>query len=283
MTAWSKVTQIDASPFDDASAYVSVNRARVDDRAPYVFKTHDGGKTWTAITAGLASAPVDAVRADPVKPGLLYASTETGVWVSFDDGAQWQSLQQNLPHTAARDLVVHGDDLIVATHGRGFWIMDDIRLLRQLTATPADTLFEPAVAYRIPRSVYPDTPVPPDEPQAENPPDGAILDYYLAGSAAVVTLEIRDARGVVVRAYASNDPPELSAQQIAEQLIPSYWLAPQHSLATTPGMHRWVWDLRGPPPRSPSERTTTRSAPRRTRRRARRVARARCRGRTRSR
>jgi photosystem II stability/assembly factor-like uncharacterized protein len=247
VTAWSKVTQIDASSFDDTSAYVSISRFRVDDRAPYIFRTHDAGKTWTAITNGLPDAPVDAVRADPVKPGLLYASTETGVWVSFDDGAQWQSLQQNLPHTSARDLVVHGDDLIVATHGRGFWIMDDIRALRQLSAGQGDTLFQPAPAYRIARSVYPDTPVPPDEPMAENPPSGAILDYFLAKPASVVTLEIRDAHGVV-RSYASTDPPELSPEQIADQLIPAYWLAPQHTLATTAGMHRWVWDLRRPPP-----------------------------------
>jgi photosystem II stability/assembly factor-like uncharacterized protein len=247
VTAWSKVTQIDASPFDDTSAYVSINRSRIDDRAPYIFKTHDAGKTWTAITIGLPSSPVNTVRADPVRPGLLYASTETGVWLSYDDGGQWQSLQQNLPHTSARDLVVHGDDLIVATHGRGFWVMDNIRVLRQWSAAQPDTLFEPPVAYRIPRSTYPDTPVPPDEPMAENPPTGAILDYYLAEPATSVRLEIRDARGVV-RSYASADPPELSAEQIAHQLIPAYWLAPQHALPATAGMHRWIWDLRGPPP-----------------------------------
>ncbi len=242
MTPWSKVTQLDASHFDDLTVYASVSRFRIDDQKPYIYKTHDSGKTWTAIVTGLPDDPVDAVREDPVRKGLLYAATERGVYASFDDGAHWESLQQNLPRTSARDIVVHGDDLIVATHGRGFWIMDDITALRQTWDVARDHLFAPAAAVRQPRSSYPDTPVPPDEPSADNPPTGAILDYYLAHDAPV-TLEIRDARGVV-RTFTSADPPELTDAEIAAQLIPDYWLRPRRTLAATAGMHRWVWDLR---------------------------------------
>ena len=249
VAAWSKVTQLEAGHFDDTTAYVSVSRFRIDDEKPYIYKTHDRGKTWTAITSGLPDDPVDAVREDPVRKGLLYASTERGVYVSFDDGAQWQSLQQNLPRTAVRDLVVHGNDLIVATHGRGFWIMDDITPLRQLGDLQHDALFKPAVAVRFPRSLSTDTPVPPDEPPAENPPTGAILDYYLAQPATgPVTLEILDARGQVVRRYASTDRLEVTDDQLAAELIPASWTRPHRQLATDAGVHRWVWDLRGERP-----------------------------------
>ncbi|HTJ42933.1 MAG TPA: hypothetical protein VL463_12605 [Kofleriaceae bacterium] len=248
VTAWSKVTQLDASHFDDTTVYASVSRLRVDDLAPYVYRTHDRGKTWTAITTGLPPAPVDAVREDPIRKGLLYAATENGVWVSFDDGDHWQSLQLNLPHTSVRDLVVHGDDLIVATHGRGFWILDDVTALRQVAATMPDTLFAPAVAIRTPRSTYPDTPIPPDEPMAENPPTGAILDYYLATPAKSVAIEILDDKNAVVRRYASDDPPEQTDEELAAQLIPASWAAPRRRLAITAGMHRWIWDLRRPRP-----------------------------------
>jgi photosystem II stability/assembly factor-like uncharacterized protein len=243
LTPWSKVTQLDASHFDDTTVYASVSRFRVDDLTPLIYKTHDGGKTWTLIASGLPASPVNAVREDPVRAGLLYAATENGVWVSFDDGADWQSLQLNLPATSVRDLVVHGDDLVAATHGRGFWILDEIAALRQIAATMPDTLFKPAVAYRMPRSLYPDTPVPPDEPLAENPPTGAILDYYLA-QPGPVTLEIVDEAGKVVRRFTSADPPELSDAELASQLIPAYWVQPRRTLGATAGMHRWVWDLR---------------------------------------
>ena len=253
LTPWSKVTQLEASHFDDTTAYASVSRFRIDDLAPYIYRTHDAGKTWTLITSGLPPGPVDAVREDPVRKGLLYASTENAVWVSFDDGASWQSLQHNLPHTSARDIVVHDRDLIVATHGRGFWIMDDITPLRQVAATMADTLFKPAPAYRVPHSLYPDTPVSPDEPLAENPPDGAVIDYYLTQPAqGAVTIEISDARGKKVRSFSSSDPPDQSPDEIAKQLIPSYWVRPHRTPETTAGGHRWVWDLRGERPLAPS-------------------------------
>ncbi|MEO8553093.1 MAG: glycoside hydrolase, partial [Kofleriaceae bacterium] len=245
VTPWSKITQLDASRFDDTTVYASVSRLRVDDLAPYIYRTHDGGKTWTAITTGLPPGPVDAVRADPVRRGLLYASTETGVWMSFDDGDHWQTLQLNLPHTSVRDIVVHDRDLIAATHGRAFWILDDLTPLRQVAATMADTLIKPAPAYRLPRSTGTDTPVPIDEPAAENPPNGAVIDYYLATAVTgVVTLEIVDPKGDVVRRFASSDPPELTDEELAKQLIPAAWVQPRVKLATTPGMHRWVWDLR---------------------------------------
>jgi photosystem II stability/assembly factor-like uncharacterized protein len=253
LTAWSKVTQLEASHFDDTTAYASVSRFRIDDLAPYIYRTHDSGKTWTLITSGLPPGPVDAVREDPVRKGLLYASTENAVWVSFDDGASWQSLQRNLPHTSARDIVVHDRDLIVATHGRGFWIMDDITPLRQVAAAMADTLHKPAPAYRVPHSLYPDTPIPPDEPLAENPPTGAVIDYYLAQPAqGAVTIEISDARGKKLRSFSSSDPPDQSPEEVAKQLIPSYWLRPHRTLETGAGGHRWVWDLRGERPLAPS-------------------------------
>src|SRR6202167_1594496 len=245
---WSKVTQMTASHFDDQSAYASVSRFRIDDLHPYVYRTHDAGKTWQLIIKGLPdNAPVDIVREDPVRKGLLFAGTETSVWISFDDGDHWQSLQQNLPHSSMRDLWIHDDDLIVATHGRSFWILDDISPLRQIdtTATSADAfLFKPASAYRVKRDTNTDTPIPPDEPPGQNPPDGAIIDYSLGQSiSGPVTLEILDSRGPVVRRYASTDKPDMTQEQLENQLIPLYWLRPQKILAATPGMHRWVWDL----------------------------------------
>ncbi|MGH7120423.1 MAG: WD40/YVTN/BNR-like repeat-containing protein, partial [Acetobacteraceae bacterium] len=200
LTPWSKVTQITASHFDDESAYASVSRFRIDDLRPYIYSTHDGGKTWQLINTGLPdAAPVDTVREDPVREGLLFAGTETGVWVSFDDGDHWQSLQLNLPHTSMRDLWIHGHDLIGATHGRSFWILDDITPLEQLTDAVLRSsayLFKPEAATRVRRDTNTDTPLPPDEPLGKNPPDGAIMDYYLAQPASgPVTLEILDAKG----------------------------------------------------------------------------------------
>ena len=249
---WSKIAQIDASRFDDDSAYVAVNRFRVDDLHPYAFRTHDGGKTWVSISAGLPDdAPVNAVRADPVQPGLLYAATEKSVWVSFDDGDRWQPLNYNLPRTSMRDLLVKDDDLIVATHGRSFWILDDVSPLRQLTSDAGkkvSMLLPPASAWRVRRDTNTDTPLPPDEPAGENPPDGAILDYSLPHSAHTVTLEILDSAGNVLRKYSSGDPVVPTPEELHTGLIPAYWPKMHGPLPTSAGMHRWVWDLRSTAP-----------------------------------
>ncbi|MFZ1011179.1 MAG: glycoside hydrolase [Candidatus Sulfotelmatobacter sp.] len=253
LTSWSKITQISASHFDDDTAYVSVSRFRINDERPFLYRTHDGGKTWKLTTAGLPDiGPVDTVREDPVRKGLLFAGTENSVWVSFDDGDHWQSLQLNLPRTSMRDLWIHDDDLIVATHGRSFWILDDISPLREVEASPAVSearLFGPAPAYRIQRDTNSDTPLPPDEPVAANPPDGAIIDYYLAKDASdAVTLEILDAHGQLVRRFSSADKPDVTEADLKKQLIPLYWLRNFRALPSSPGMHRWVWDLHYPAP-----------------------------------
>ena len=266
VTAWSKVTQIDASHFDQATAYISVSRFRMDDLTPLIFRTRDGGKSWTKITRGLAdSASINVVREDPKTRGLLFAGSEREVSVSFDDGDTWQPLTLNLPHTSVRDLIVHGDDVAVATHGRGFWILDNITPLRQLArsperlALPSDTrsaslsgerraiLFKPAVAYRLRRNQNTDTPLPPEVPAGQNPPDGAMIDYYLAADApGPVTLEITSASHNVVRRYSSADPPEPYDEKSIN--VPMYWARPPRTLAASKGMHRFVWDLRYPRP-----------------------------------
>ncbi|HYM79671.1 MAG TPA: glycoside hydrolase [Candidatus Dormibacteraeota bacterium] len=251
LTAWSKVTQISASHFDEQTAYASVSRFRINDTHPYLYRTHDGGKSWTLITAGLPDfGPVDTVREDPVRKGLLFAGTENSVWISFDDGDHWQSLQLNLPHTSMRDLWIHDDDLIVATHGRGFWILDDIAPLREASAAIADSvhLFKPAPAYRVQRDTNTDTPLPPDEPAAANPPDGAILDYYLPAAASKVTLDILDAQGHVVRSFSNTSKPDVTEEELRKQLIPLYWIPDFRHLSTESGMHRWIWHLRYPAP-----------------------------------
>ncbi|MEA2691997.1 MAG: hypothetical protein QOJ16_1384 [Acidobacteriota bacterium] len=267
LTPWSKVSLLEASHFDLGTAYAAINRFRLDDLAPHIFRTRDFGATWQEITHDIPEGEVvNAVREDPVRRGLLYAGTEKGVYVSWNDGADWQSLRGNLPATAVRDLVVHGDDLVVGTHGRGFWILDDIASLRQLEAqvTAADAhLFRPAVAYRLRRDLNTDTPLPPEEPAGQNPPDGAVLDYYLRtgpGEDAAdptdtdpgdspgtpVTLEILDAKGQLVRRYASDDRPEpVDPKELA---VPFYWVRQPRALSARPGMHRFVWDLRYPTP-----------------------------------
>jgi len=251
LTSWSKVTQIDASHFDPATAYISVSRLRIDDLHPYIYRTHDAGKSWEPISTGLPlDAPVNAVREDPQRRGLLFAATESAVWVSLDEGDHWSSLQLNLPHTSMRDLWVHEQDLIVATHGRSIWILDDLSRLRQLKTAPrAPWLVGPAPAYRVRRSTWTDTPIPPDEPTGSNPPAGAIIDYFLPRDAkAPVTLEVLDSGGALVRRYRSDDPLSPSAQQLARELIPRYWIADPRALPAAAGMHRWVWDLQYAPP-----------------------------------
>jgi photosystem II stability/assembly factor-like uncharacterized protein len=256
LTAWSKIAQLDASHFDPNSVYAAVNRFRLDDLHPYIYRTHDGGQTWEKITNGLPDdASVNVVREDPVRQGLLFAGTERAIYVSFNDGDSWQSLQLNLPATSMRDLVVHGDDIVVGTHGRSFWILDDITPLRQVTeqtaAAPA-FLFRPGIAYRVRRNVNTDTPLPPEEPAGKNPPDGAILDYNLQSTAsAPVKLQILDANGKIVRSFSSTDKPEAAREQLGRELnVPLYWIRPPQILSAAAGAHRMVWDLRTAPPAS---------------------------------
>ena len=253
LTAWSKVTQISASHFDEQTAYASVSRFRVNDLHPYIYRTHDGGKSWKLITAGLPDlGSINTIREDHLRKGLLFAGSENAVWVSFDDGDHWQSLQLNLPPTSMRDLWIPDDDLIVATHGRSFWVLDDIAPLREASASLANAphLFAPAPAYRVQRDTYTDTPLPPDEPAAANPPDGAILDYYLPASASNVAIEILDAQGHSIRRFSSADKPEVSEEDLRKQLIPLYWVREFRQLSTSAGMHRWVWNLHYPSPAS---------------------------------
>jgi hypothetical protein len=255
LTAWSKVTQIEASHFDTQTAYVSVSRFRIDDMQPYIYRTRDGGKTWAPIITGLPTdAAVNAVREDSVRRGLLFAATEKAVWSSLDDGDHWSSLQLNLPHTSMRDLAVHDHDLIVATHGRAFWILDDITPLRAFSpqwASSEATLLPPAPALRVRRSTGTDTPIQPDEPAGENPPDGAVIDYFLDKDAVrPVIIEVRDAGGAVVTRVSSADTPQSSPAPLERELIPQYWIRKLVPPPSTAGMHRWVWDLHYTAPRS---------------------------------
>ena len=250
LTPWAKVSMIDAGRTDAATAYAAVNTIRLDDLKPHIYRTHDGGATWTHITNGIPEGEtVNAVREDPRRKGLLYAATERTVYASSDDGNRWYSLRNNLPVTSIRDLVIKDNDLVIGTHGRGFWILDDVTPLRQ--ATPAIAaedvhLFAPADAWRVRWNSNTDTPLPPDEPAGENPPDGAILAYWLKSAATgPVTLDILDASGRLVRHYASLDTALTSGDQ---GNTPGYWIRPTQLLAATSGLHRFVWDEHYPSP-----------------------------------
>ncbi|MFS8083987.1 MAG: WD40/YVTN/BNR-like repeat-containing protein [Ginsengibacter sp.] len=242
ITSWSKISLMDAGHFDVNTVYAAVNRLRCDDLHPYIYKTHDDGKTWSKNVNGLPDDPINAVREDPKKKGLLYASSETATYVSFDDGGHWQSLRLNMPATSVRDLMIKDNDLVVATHGRGFWILDDISRLRQINNNVAknSTLFKPGNAIRVRWNMNTDTPKPPDEPAGQNPPDGASIDYYLNENVpGEVSLEILDANGKIVRHYSSND----TLYKIPPVDIPLYWLRPQQILSNQAGAHRFIWDL----------------------------------------
>jgi photosystem II stability/assembly factor-like uncharacterized protein len=249
---WSMISLIDASPHDVATAYAAIDRHQMDDIAPHIYRTHDFGKTWTKITRGIpATAYVHAVREDPIRKGLLFAGTETGVYVSFNDGEFWQSLQANLPATPIRDLVVKDNDLVVATHGRSFWILDNISPLRELTSDAVAAgvyLFRPATAIRIRKNASRDTPLPPETPAGKNPPAGAIIDYSLqSSSSGDVTLEIIDSAGKLVRKYSTNDQPGKIDES---QAFPTYWFNPPAPLSKRLGLNRFVWDLRHERPKA---------------------------------
>jgi photosystem II stability/assembly factor-like uncharacterized protein len=255
LTPWSKVSIIEAGHFDVGTAYAAINTFRLDDLHPHIYRTRDYGKNWMEITAGLAdNAAVNVVREDPAHKGLLFAGSETSVYISFNDGDNWQPLQLNLPHTSMRDLAIHGDDLIVATHGRSFWILDDVTPLRQWTtqsARASSYLFAPQSAVRFRWNRNTDTPLPPEVPAGQNPADGAIVDYLLAeGSRGDVKLEIFDAQNHLVRRYSSADQPKPMEKIAAENPIPMYWVRPQQILSSEAGFHRFVWDLHYAPPNS---------------------------------
>jgi photosystem II stability/assembly factor-like uncharacterized protein len=244
MPEWSMVSIIDPSPHDPGTAYIAVDRHKLDDQAPYIYRTSDFGKSWALVVGGIPrGAYVRSVREDPGRKGLLFAGTERGVYASFDDGAHWQSVQLNLPVTPIHDLVVHDNDLVVATHGRSFWILDDITPLRQLTPQAASApaiLYTPEPAIRL---HYPDE-VNRRRPVGENPPKGAIIDYYFASKpTGKVTLDITDAQGRPVRHLSSQDvkdveqPPEWPDQEVPQLTIPA-----------EAGMNRYAWDLRYEPP-----------------------------------
>jgi photosystem II stability/assembly factor-like uncharacterized protein len=251
LTPWSKVAQLDASHYDPNTVYAAVNRFRLDDLHPNIYRTHDGGKSWQKIVSGIAdNEPVNTVREDPERKGLLFAGTERAVYVSFDDGDHWQSLRLNLPATSIRDLVVHQDDIVIGTHGRSFWILDNITPLRQLTEQIGRSeahFFAPQLTYRVRRNNNPDTPLPPETPAGQNPPDGAMLDYWLKSQpSGAVTLEVFDSSGKSVRRFSSDDKP--AAVDEKELNVPTYWIRPERTLSREPGMHRFAWDLHYPPP-----------------------------------
>ena len=267
---WTRIFNIDAGHFDAGTAYAAANTMRVDDFNPQLWRTHDGGKSWTEINSGIsAGQATSSIREDARVKGLLYAATETQVWVSYDDGDHWQSLRSNMPAVSVRDLQVKDDasclcsDLIAATHGRGFWILDDVTPLREAAAlrsaqsSRAAYLVKPATAVRVRFATNDPTPWPPELPAGENPPAGGILDYFLPPGTQAARLEILDRAGAVVRAYSSDDKaPAVDAgtdpveyNKVCQRdpnaphcAFPLYWAAPTQVLASQAGMHRFTWD-----------------------------------------
>jgi hypothetical protein len=249
LSPWSKVSLMEASHFDDESAYAAINRFKLDDLHPHIYRTHDGGRTWKEIVSGIPdNEVVNAIREDPVKRGLLFAGTERATYFSLDDGDSWHPLRLNMPSTSIRDLVIHDDDIVVGTHGRSFWILDDMTPLRALGTANASAvqLFRPKLTYRFRRNKNTDTPLPPEEPAGKNPPDGALIYYRLpANTKAPVTLEFVDASGRSVRRFSSADSVPAPETDLN---VPSYWVRPAQILSAAAGSHRFVWDLHYPPP-----------------------------------
>ncbi|HTU34018.1 MAG TPA: hypothetical protein VMF66_09470 [Candidatus Acidoferrum sp.] len=250
VTSWSKIVMMQASHFDPSEAYAAVDRHRLADNNPYIYRTRDSGKTWQLITSGLpAGVYMQTVKEDPQRKGLLFAGSELAVYVSFNDGDSWQSLQLNLPPCSMRDLAIHDNDLIVATHGRGFWILDDMTALRQITDQAAQSdayLFRPETALRMNPGADYGSPMPRDEALAENPPVGAAIDYYLKSDASgPLTIDILDSKGRLVRSYSSAQHVPAINPDILE--FPASWVHPPQPPSATAGMHRFVWDLRYTP------------------------------------
>jgi len=244
LSDWSKISLIEASHFDPAVAYTAVDRGRLDDQTPYIYRTHDYGATWQRITDGITGpAFLRAIREDPESKGLLFAGTEFGVYVSFEDGDHWQSLQLNLPVSSVRDLTIHGDDLVIATFGRSFWILDNITPLRQVVEARKASgpwLYRPATAVRVDNDLFSGTPIPPEEPTAENRSNGAMIDYFLQTPASAIRLEVFDAQQNLVRKFSSEDPVTKKHPPLP---VAERWFPKPEVLEKTAGMHRFVWNL----------------------------------------
>jgi hypothetical protein len=254
-----EVLAVEPSHFDAGTAYVAVDDHRNGDYTPHLFRTRDFGKTWTKIITGLptnqpSGSFARVVRNDPRRKGLLFAGTESGMYVSFDDGDHWQTLQQNLPNTSYRDITIAGNDLVIATYGRGFWSLDDYSVLRQLepaVASEAAHLFKPGDAYRLRRNVGADTPFPPEVPHAPNPPDGVIIDYWLAQEPkSDISIDVIDASGAIVRHLSSA--PIAPVAEAARPPHPNFWVATPTPLPKNAGSNRTNWDLHYDAPKAMS-------------------------------
>lgn len=245
LSAWDKISQIDAGHFDEGTAYVAVNAIRKDNMLPLVYKTHDFGQNWKLISNGMnPMGPVNTVREDHTVKGLLFAGTEREVYFSMDDGANWQSLRLNMPASSIRDLVIHGNDLVIGTHGRSIWILDDFSALRELAVLPYEKphLFQPSMATRVRFNMFADTPLPPEEPTGENPPDGAPIDYYLPNDAQKVSLEILNADNTVINRFSCEDI--LQYPDSTQLPHPTYWIRPLSKPSNKKGHQRFVWNMR---------------------------------------
>jgi hypothetical protein len=252
VSEWSAVSIVEASHFDAGTAYAAVNRNNHDDLKPHIFRTRDFGKTWQETVSGIRERDfVRTVREDPVRKGLLYAGTEMGVYVSFDGGEHWQSLRLNMPVVAIHDLAIEQDDLVAATYGRSFWILDDVTPLRQIDARAATSgarLFAPRTAIRVRRDENQDTPLPAEVPAGKNPPDGAILNYFLpANSPGEIQLGIYDADEKLVQSFSSASLPKEPEET---PFVAEYWIGHPQALSKEAGMHRFVWNLRYADPRA---------------------------------
>ena len=269
LTAWSKISQVEAGHFDKLTAYASVDRHRLGDNAAYIYRTHDGGKTWREIARGIPDgAFVNAVKEDPKQKGLLYAATELRVYVSLDDGERWLPLENNMPVTSVRDLVVHGDDLAIATYGRGFWVMDGIAPLRQMAESQRRILdakaflFTPGETLAIRSGSQNGTPLPHEEPQEQNPPSGVLVYYWLKSPTVnPLKLELLDATGAVKVCLASDTP--VKAPDTESINVQAVWLQPPAPPSTDTGLHRIALDIpvvrnypgarRAAPPKPPAD------------------------------
>ncbi|MEJ2614080.1 MAG: hypothetical protein P8Z35_03910 [Ignavibacteriaceae bacterium] len=249
---WARIDKISPSAFDIHSAYAAINTRRLDHFSPVILKTTDDGKSWQKIVNGIPGDEyVNAVCADNEKKGLLFAATNRSVYVSFNDGKNWHSLKLNFPTTSIRDLLIHKNDLIAATQGRGIWILDNLSPLRQISDTLESKsvyLFKPLQAWRMRGNKNHDTPWPPSTPLGQNPPEGAMIDYWLKDSInSPVKLSIYDSEGNLIRSYSSDEKPE---ELPAKPYFDSRWLGKNEKPSKNAGMHRFVWNLRYPRPKA---------------------------------